>query len=65
MRSGEKPGETGEQKLAVTPQLLLDVDAITGMKGDARLVIQRAQWRDGQGGADSGRVWQINLRWRF
>jgi len=63
--SGDKPGETGEQRLTVTPQLVLDVDALAGMKGDARMMIQRAQWRDSQSGEDLGQVWQVNLRWRF
>ena len=65
VRSSDGPGEPGEQKLTVTPQLMLDVDALAGMKGDARLMIQRAQWRDGQSGEDLGQVWQVNLRWRF
>lgn len=65
VRSGESPGQLGEQKLALTPQLILDVDALTGMNGDARLIVQRAQWRDSRSGEDVGRVWQVNLRWRF
>jgi len=65
VRSGDGPGQPGESKLAVTPQLILDVDALTGMSGDAKLTLQRAQWRDSRSGEDVGRVWQINVRWRF
>ena len=64
-RSGQTPGQMGEQTVVLTPQLMLDVDALAGMKGDAKLMIQRAQWRDGQSGEDLGQVWQVNLRWRF
>lgn len=65
VRKGERPGEMGEQTLVLTPQLMLDVDALAGMKGDAKLMIQRAQWRDGMSGEDLGQAWQVNLRWRF
>lgn len=65
VRNGDSPGQLGEPKLAITPQLILDVDALTGMSGDARLTVQRAQWRDSRSGDDVGRVWQVNLRWRF
>lgn len=64
VRSGDGPGQMGDSRLALTPQLILDVDALAGMSGDARLTLQRAQWRD-RSGEDIGRVWQVNLRWRF
>lgn len=55
-----------DREIAVSPQLILDMDRLAGMPGTAQLVLQNANWRDGvtERYTDE-RVWQINVIWRF
>lgn len=55
-----------DREIAISPQLILDMDQLAGMPGTAQLVLQNANWRDGvtERYTDE-RVWQINVLWRF
>lgn len=55
-----------DREIAVSPQLILDMDRLAGIPGTAQLVLQNANWRDGvtERYTDE-RVWQINVLWRF
>lgn len=55
-----------DRELTVAPQLILDMDRLAGLPGNAQLLLQHANWRDGVTERyTDGRVWQVNVRWRF
>lgn len=55
-----------DRQFTVAPQLVLDMDELAGMPGNARLTLQRCNWHDGVTDRfTEDRVWQLNVRWRF
>ncbi|WP_348817719.1 hypothetical protein [Fontimonas sp. SYSU GA230001] len=55
-----------ERQVVLTPQLMLDMDQLAGMPGNAQLTLQHCNWRDGVTNHHSDdKVWQLNVRWRF
>lgn len=48
------------------PQLLFDLDQLTGMSGNAQLTVQHGRWRDPDRRVVAPeRVWQVSLSWKF
>lgn len=54
------------REIALTPQLVLDMDRLADLPGSAQLTMQYGHWRDGVTDRHSGdRVLQLNVVWRF
>lgn len=55
-----------DARVVLSPQLMLDVDALTGLPGNCDLMIQQTLWRgaDERATADQ-RVTQFILKWKF
>ena len=64
-----RPRETGvrsDQRLVLSPQLVLDLDRLTETPGSAQLTLQQSYWREASSRrAMPERVWQLSLRWRY
>lgn len=64
-----RPRESGirsDQRLELSPQLVLDLDQLVEAPGSAQLTLQQSYWREASSRrAIPERVWQLSLRWRF
>lgn len=55
-----------ERQFVLMPQLMLDMDRLAGMPGNAQLTLQHCNWRDKVTDHHTeDKVWQLNVRWRF
>lgn len=53
-------------RVAFAPQLMLDLDALTGLPGNCDLMVQHTIWRSVDNRAsDDEKMLQLNLRWKF
>jgi hypothetical protein len=59
-------GPARDSKVVVTPQLLVDVGALTGFCGNCEMLVQGTMWRGADSRAtDTERVVQVSMKWRF
>ncbi|HKY92489.1 MAG TPA: hypothetical protein VJM11_15680 [Nevskiaceae bacterium] len=55
-----------ESRIVVSPQLLIDVGALTGFCGQCEMLVQGTMWRGADRRAiDDERVVQVSMKWRF
>lgn len=55
-----------DAQFVLSPQLRLDLDALTGLPGQCELLVQRTVWRGAESRAmDDARVFQLGVKWRF
>lgn len=55
-----------DAQFVLSPQLRLDLDALTGLPGQCDLLVQRTVWRGAESrAADDARVFQLGVKWRF
>jgi hypothetical protein len=63
-RDADDPGPNARVVLA--PQIMLDLDALTGLPGRCDLMVQQTLWRGADERAtDDGRVTQVVVKWKL